>query len=222
MSGLTHGTPASRGSTLKSLLKPHQECPAEARSGLFEWKPTKGLLKDAAALEPASTTAIRIASVGRLAVAGGAAVGLGTLYYYGMGMSDGIGAVDKAASWPRYVKDRLRSTYVYFAGSVGLTALSAAAVSRSSALTGLMTRSPWAAFGASCAAIVGAIKLVRSISYEDSTKSKQARGLDGPRGRDGNRPRTSNPRGRTADDEGCLVHGRRCGGPFYGGHVCPQ
>lgn len=45
--------------------------------------------------------------------------------------------------WPQYVKDRIHSTYMYFAGSVGLTGLSAVAVSRSPALMGLMMRGSW-------------------------------------------------------------------------------
>ncbi|CAJ0949098.1 unnamed protein product [Ranitomeya imitator] len=45
--------------------------------------------------------------------------------------------------WPEYVKDRIRSTYMYFAGSIGLTALSAVAVSRSPALMSLMMRGSW-------------------------------------------------------------------------------
>lgn len=45
--------------------------------------------------------------------------------------------------WPQYVKDRIQSTYMYFAGSIGMTALSAAAVSRSPALMNLMTKSSW-------------------------------------------------------------------------------
>lgn len=45
--------------------------------------------------------------------------------------------------WPQYVKDRIQSTYMYFAGSIGMTALSAVAVSRSPALMSLMTRGSW-------------------------------------------------------------------------------
>lgn len=45
--------------------------------------------------------------------------------------------------WPQYVKDRIQSTYMYFAGSIGMTALSAAAVSRSPALMNLMTKGSW-------------------------------------------------------------------------------
>lgn len=35
-------------------------------------------------------------SMGRLVLAGGAAVGLGALCYYGLGMSNEIGAIEKA------------------------------------------------------------------------------------------------------------------------------
>ena len=45
--------------------------------------------------------------------------------------------------WPQYVKDRIHSTYMYFAGSVGFTALSAVLVSRTPALMGLMMRGSW-------------------------------------------------------------------------------
>lgn len=45
--------------------------------------------------------------------------------------------------WPQYVKDRIHSTYMYFAGSVGISALSAVAVSRTPALLGMMMRGSW-------------------------------------------------------------------------------
>ena len=35
-------------------------------------------------------------------------VGLGGLAYYGMGLSDELGAVDKQMMWPQYVKDRIK------------------------------------------------------------------------------------------------------------------
>lgn len=123
-------------------------------------------------------------SIGRMVVAGGAVVGIGALCYYGLGMSNEIGAIEKAVwvsefcttalevscgvqinmkcihsfkmlhhhhfwltslcrYWPQYVKDRIHSTYMYFAGSVGLTALSAVAVSRTPALMGLMMGGSW-------------------------------------------------------------------------------
>uniref|UniRef100_A0A8C1LHD3 Growth hormone inducible transmembrane protein n=1 Tax=Cyprinus carpio TaxID=7962 RepID=A0A8C1LHD3_CYPCA len=124
------------------------------------------------AFQPATDTAIKIDSMGRIVLAGGAAVGLGALCYYGLGMSNEMGAIEKAVIWPQYVKDRIHSTYLYFAGSVGLTALSAVAVSRTPALMGLMMRGSWLAIGATFAAMIGAGMLVRSISYEHSPMPK--------------------------------------------------
>ncbi|XP_023663884.1 growth hormone-inducible transmembrane protein [Paramormyrops kingsleyae] len=153
------------------LVKPHQEYSTKARFALRRGKTAKDQLKDAA-FEPATDTAAKVDSIGRMILAGGAAVGLGALCYYGLGMSNEIGAIEKAAIWPQYVKDRIHSTYMYFAGSVGLTALSAVAVSRTPALMGLMMRGSWLAIGATFAAMLGAGMLVRSISYENSPVPK--------------------------------------------------
>jgi len=172
---LTHGgTPALRSSTLKAcppLLKPHQGYSTKARFGFRRGRTTKEQLKEAA-FEPATDTAIKIDSMGRMILAGGAAVGLGALCYYGLGMSNEIGAIEKAVIWPQYVKDRIHSTYMYFAGSIGMTAMSAVAVSRNPALMGLMMRGSWLAIGATFAAMIGAGMLVRSISYEQSPMPK--------------------------------------------------
>lgn len=123
-------------------------------------------------MEPKLDTFIKVDRMGRMVLAGGAAVGLGALCYYGLGMSNEIGAIEKAVIWPQYVKDRIHSTYMYFAGSVGLTALSAMAVSRTPALMGMMMGGSWLAIGATFAAMIGAGMLVRSISYEHSPVPK--------------------------------------------------
>uniref|UniRef100_A0A8C9RQV1 Growth hormone inducible transmembrane protein n=1 Tax=Scleropages formosus TaxID=113540 RepID=A0A8C9RQV1_SCLFO len=173
-SALVQGPPTVRCSILKStlpLVKPHQGYSSKARFALRRGRTTREQLKEAA-FEPATDTAIKIDSMGRMILAGGAAVGLGALCYYGLGMSNEIGAIEKAVIWPQYVKDRIHSTYAYFAGSVGLTALSAVAVSRTPALLGLMMRGSWLAIGATFAAMIGAGMLVRSISYEHSPVPK--------------------------------------------------
>ncbi|XP_034050083.1 growth hormone-inducible transmembrane protein [Thalassophryne amazonica] len=160
--------------TLKAcppLVRPHQGYATKARFGFRRAKTTRDQLKEAA-FEPATDTAIRIDNIGRIILAGGAAVGLGALCYYGLGMSNEIGAIEKAIIWPQYVKDRIHSTYMYFAGGVGLTGLSAVAVSRTPALLGLMMRGSWMAIGATFAAMIGAGILVRSISYEHNPMPK--------------------------------------------------
>lgn len=171
---LSQSIPALRNSTMKTfppLLKPHQGFSTKSRFGFRRTRSAKDQLKEAA-FEPATETAMKFDSMGRMVLAGGAAVGLGALCYYGLGMSNEIGAIEKAVIWPQYVKDRIRSTYMYFAGSIGLTALSAVAVSRTPALMGFMMRGSWMAIGATFAAMIGAGMLVRSISYDQSPLPK--------------------------------------------------
>lgn len=45
--------------------------------------------------------------------------------------------------WPQYVKDRIKTTYGYIAGSLIITAGSAVAVFRTPALLNLVARSGW-------------------------------------------------------------------------------
>lgn len=76
-------------------------------------------------------------------VGGAALVGVGALCYYGLGLSNEVGAIDRAMVWPQVVRDRVRSTYSYFAGSLALTAGTAYAISQSRAVYTLMRASPW-------------------------------------------------------------------------------
>ena len=61
-----------------------------------ERRRTTATLKEAA-YAPSGGTAI---SLGQGALAGGAALGLGALVFYGLGLSNEVGAVDKAVAWP--------------------------------------------------------------------------------------------------------------------------
>ncbi|KAM9462258.1 growth hormone-inducible transmembrane protein [Clarias gariepinus] len=164
-SSLTLKIPALKPAT--PLIRSQQGYSTRAKFGLRRSKTAKDQLQEAV-FEPAKDTAFKIDQTGRMVLAGGAALGLGALCYYGLGMSNEIGALEKAVFWPQYVRDRIHSTYMYFAGGVGVTALSAVAVSRTPALLGLMMRGSWMAFGVTFAAVIGAGMLVRSISYEHS------------------------------------------------------
>ena len=42
--------------------------------------------------------------------------------------------------WPDFVKERVRTTYMYFAGGLGVTAATAVAVSRNAAIMNMMTK----------------------------------------------------------------------------------
>ena len=50
------------------------------------------------------------------------ATGVGALCYYGLGLSNEAGAIDKARFWPQAVRANIKATYLYFAGSLGATA----------------------------------------------------------------------------------------------------
>lgn len=82
-------------------------------------------------------------TTGRAVLGGAALVGVGGLCYYGLGLSNEVGAIDRAMVWPQVVRDRVRSTYTYFAGSLALTAGVAYAISQSRAIYTLMRASPW-------------------------------------------------------------------------------
>ena len=47
-------------------------------------------------------------SMGQGALAGASVVGLGALAYYGLGMSNEVGTVERAVMWPEEVKKRIR------------------------------------------------------------------------------------------------------------------
>ncbi|XP_030059143.1 growth hormone-inducible transmembrane protein [Microcaecilia unicolor] len=165
--------PALKNSSVKTkygILQPNQGYATKSRFGVRRAKTVREGIKEA--FQPAMEKAARVDAIGKWFLAGGAVVGLGALGYYGLGMSNEIGAIEKAVIWPQYVKDRIHSTYMYFAGSIGLTAASALAVSRSPVIMNLMTRGSWLAIGATFAAMIGAGMLVRSISYDHSPVPK--------------------------------------------------
>lgn len=119
----TKASPVVKNSITKNqwLLTPSKEYATKTRVGVRRGKTIQELKE--AAFEPSVEKILKIDQMGRCFVAGGAAIGLGALCY-GLGMSNEIGAIEKAVIWPQYVKDRIHSTYVYLAGSIGLTALS--------------------------------------------------------------------------------------------------
>lgn len=112
-------------------------------------------------------------SIGKGAVAGGAVFGIGALCYYGLGLSNDVGAIETSRLWPQYVKDRVRDTYMYFGSSVLLTAASSVMVFRSPVLLNLMKRNSWVAIIASMAAMMGTGILAQSIEYQPGFGAKQ-------------------------------------------------
>lgn len=120
-------------------------------------------------LAPEQGTAFNL---GKGLLLGASAFGIGSLCYYGIGLSQEPGAVEKSMVWPKYVKDRIKATYAYFGGSIVVTALSAYAVSQSPKFLNIMMRNSWLAIGATFAAMIGSGMLVRSMPYSEGLNGK--------------------------------------------------
>ncbi|XP_078470847.1 growth hormone-inducible transmembrane protein [Lampetra fluviatilis] len=118
--------------------------------------------------------AMKVESLGRLAVAGGGVISIGALCYYGLGLSNEPGAIERASLWPNYVRERVRDTYTYLGATISLTAASAALAARSPTIMNLAARSSWLAIGVSFVAVIGSGMLVRSIPYEGKLGVKHA------------------------------------------------
>lgn len=112
-------------------------------------------------------------NIGKGALAGGAALGLGALCFYGLGLSKETGAIDHATFWPDYVKQRIKDTYMYFGGSIVVTAASAAAALRSPRVMNLVTKNSFGAIALSFAALIGTNVIVQSIPYKKGFGAKQ-------------------------------------------------
>jgi len=112
-------------------------------------------------------------TMGKAVVAGTSAAALGMLCYYGAGLSNEVGAIDKAALWPDIVKARIRDTYLYFGSSLIFTAGSAVAVARTPALMNLMMKSGWVSLVVTIGAMIGTSMICRSIPYQEGFGKKQ-------------------------------------------------
>lgn len=93
---IAQASPALRNSGIKAfrLWQPNQCYATRVRTGVRRGKIGQEIKE--AAFEPSAETALKVDRLGKLVVAGGAAVGLGALCYYGMGMSSEIGAIERA------------------------------------------------------------------------------------------------------------------------------
>jgi len=112
-------------------------------------------------------------TVGKGLVAGASALGIGSLCYYGVGMSNEVGAIDRASLWPDVVKQRIKSTYLYFGGSLVFTAASAAMVLRSPTMMNMMIKNSWLALIGTMGAMIGSGMVVRSLPYQEGFGAKQ-------------------------------------------------
>ncbi|XP_033110132.1 growth hormone-inducible transmembrane protein-like [Anneissia japonica] len=142
---------------------------SQARTSLRKRISKSKTLKEVAG-QPADGTAI---TLGQGLVAGAGIAGIGALCYYGLGMSSEAGAIDRAAFWPQYVRDRIKTTYAYFGTGIASTAASAYAISRNPNLMAkLMPKSMWGALGM-MAVLMGSGMVCMSIPYHEGFGMKQ-------------------------------------------------
>lgn len=121
-------------------------------------------------MAPAGDTAF---NVGKGALAGGSLLGVGALCYYGLGLGKEASLMDRQHMWPQYVKDRIKTTYLYFGSSIAITAASALAAVRSPAIMNLVMRNGFWGIAISLAAIMGTGILCQSIEYSEGVGAKQ-------------------------------------------------
>jgi len=141
---------------------------SETRTGIGRHAKRKTLKETLMA--PAGDTAF---NMGKGFVAGGAALGIGALCFYGLGLSSQPGALENSVAWPQYVKQRIRDTYLYFGSSLIFTAGSAVAASRSPMVMNLMMKNSFLAILATAAAMIGSGVVVRSLPYQEGFGKKQ-------------------------------------------------
>lgn len=112
-------------------------------------------------------------SYGMLSVAMASAAGIGALCYYGAGMSNVEGALERSILWPQYVRDRIHSTYGHLGVGFGISAAAAYATFNSAPLMRLVSSgSLLFAFG-SIAALIASSTVVHNIPYEPGFGPKQ-------------------------------------------------
>ncbi|XP_050481763.1 growth hormone-inducible transmembrane protein-like [Bombus huntii] len=122
------------------------------------------------AMAPAGETAF---TIGKGVVAGGAVIGIGSLCYYGLGLSPSMGAIDYAKLWPQYVKDRIKTTYMYLGASIVSSTVAAALCLRSPTMMNLVMRQGWVAMLVTLASVWGSGILLQTIPYKEGFGAKQ-------------------------------------------------
>uniref|UniRef100_A0A182SHB7 Growth hormone-inducible transmembrane protein n=1 Tax=Anopheles maculatus TaxID=74869 RepID=A0A182SHB7_9DIPT len=75
--------------------------------------------------------------------------------------------------WPEFVKQRIQDTYLYFGGSLAISAASAMAVFRSPRLLSLVSRNGWMSVLGTFALMIGSGMVAQSIPYSPGLGAKQ-------------------------------------------------
>lgn len=117
-------------------------------------------------------TGISSENVGRAIVGGASVAGVGALCFYGLGLSNEVGAIDTASLWPEAMRRKVKSTYLYFSGALGTTAIAAYYVSRSSLMSRMANTRPLLLFGGGLVAMIGTSMACHAIPYSPGINAK--------------------------------------------------
>jgi FtsH-binding integral membrane protein len=107
-------------------------------------------------------------STGAKLTAGCAALGIGALAYNGLNVGNNLRAVDRAAVWPQYIKQRIGMSYQYLAQGLVITALSSMAVIRSPRMMSLAASGGWLSLFGTIAGMVGLQIATRASPYDSN------------------------------------------------------
>ncbi|XP_064395325.1 growth hormone-inducible transmembrane protein-like [Halichondria panicea] len=107
--------------------------------------------------------------IGRAVLGGGCLFGIGSLCFYGLGLSSEAGAIDRAGFWPAEVRQRVNKTYAFFAGGLGVTSLAAYAATKSSGLMKFMAGRPIVSLVMFFVGTIGSSMICYSTPYTPET-----------------------------------------------------
>lgn len=110
---------------------------------------------------------------GLLSIGIAGAAGIGALCYYGLGMSNVEGALERSVLWPQFVKDRIHSTYTFLGASVGISGIAAYATFNSPTAMRLLSSGSLLSSLGLLAALIASSMVVQSIPYEPGFGVKQ-------------------------------------------------
>jgi len=155
---------------LRTILKPQS---AKVSLSTIRYARTQARAKMQQTIKaPKFASGASAENIGRAVLGGASAAGVGALCFYGLGLSNDVGAIDKARFWPQEMRDMVKSTYLYFVGSLGITASSAYYLSKTSAVHRMMKGNPWLVFGGSMVAMIGSSMLCQSLEYQPGLNAK--------------------------------------------------
>lgn len=122
-------------------------------------------VKTVSKAETASQTGYSAEQVGRVILAGGCVFGVGSLCYYGLGMSGEVGAIDKARFWPAEVKQRISATYGYFVSGLAVTAAAAYGAMRVEGVMRFLVNRPLMSLGVFFIGTIGSSMICHATPY---------------------------------------------------------